>query len=174
MATRPEFLDVAQIVTTVGVKGELKVKPLTDDPLRLKGLKSVTAVLANGERLVLHPEAVKLRADGVVIAKFAEYGAPETAAVLRQAVLQIPFAEAKREKGKVLYADLLGMQVVDDTSGAAYGTVSEVYKAAQDILEVKTPDGRDVLVPWVDEFVKKVDLEAQEVRIQPIEGLFEA
>ena len=72
MAKRPEYLDIAQIVTTFGVKGELKVKPFTEDPLRLKELKEVSCLLATGERIVLHPTSVKARPDGVVIAKFAE------------------------------------------------------------------------------------------------------
>ena len=67
MAERPQYLNVAQIVTTVGVKGELKVKPLSDDPLRLKELKEVSCLLATGERIVLHPTAVKARPDGVVM-----------------------------------------------------------------------------------------------------------
>jgi 16S rRNA processing protein RimM len=173
MAERPQYLNVAQIVTTVGVKGELKVKPLSDDPLRLKELKEVSCLLATGERVTLHPTAVKARPDGLVIAKFAEYDAPEPAARLRQAFLQVPYAEAKRVPGKVLYIDMIGLNVVDDASGAVLGNITEVLAASQDILEIKTPGGGEVLLPWVDQFVKKVDLEAGEVRVTPIEGFFE-
>ena len=170
MAKRPEYLDIAQIVTTFGVKGELKVKPFTDDPLRLKELKEVSCLLATGERIMLHPTAVKARPDGVVVAKFAEYDAPETAAKLRQALLQVPFSEAKRVPGKVLYVDMIGLSVVDDATGETLGTLQEVLAASQDILEIRTPDGREVLLPWVDQFVKSVDLEAGQVRVTPIEG----
>lgn len=173
MANRPEYLSIAQIVTTVGVRGEMKVKPLTDDPLRLKELKEVSCLLATGERIVLHPTSVKARPDGVVIAKFAEYDAPEPAARLRRAELQVKFADAKREPGKVLYVDLLGLPVVDDATDAVLGTVREVLKASQDILEIETPAGKEVLLPWVDQFVKTVDLEAGQVRVTPIEGFFD-
>ena len=169
---RPEFLNIAQIITTFGVKGEVKIKPLTDNPLRLKELEEVSCLLATGERLVLHPTAVKARPDGSVIAKFAEYDAPESAARLRQAHLQVPVPPAKREPGKVLYVDMLGLKAVDDATGAELGTVTEVLKASQDILEIKTPAGQEVLLPWVDEFVKAVDLEAGVVRLTPIEGFF--
>jgi 16S rRNA processing protein RimM len=173
MVSRPEYLNIAQIVTTVGVKGELKVKPLTDDPLRLKDLKEVSCLLATGERIVLHPTAVKARPDGVVVAKFAEFDAPEPAAKLRQAMLQVRLAEAKREPGKVLYVDMLGLSVVDDATDRVLGTVTEVLRASQDILEIKTLEGQEVLLPWVDEFVKEVDLESGMVRVTPIEGFFE-
>lgn len=173
MVNRPEYLDIAQIVTTFGVKGEVKVKPFTEDPLRLKELKEVSCLLATGERVMLHPTAVKARPDGSVIAKFAEYDAPEPAGKLRQGLLQVPFADAKRTPGKVLYVDLLGLSVVDDASEQVLGTVREVLRASQDILEIVTPDGREVLMPWVDQFVKTVDLEAGQVRVTPIEGFFD-
>lgn len=173
MVQRPDYLNIAQIVTTVGVKGELKLKPLTDNPLRLKELKEVSCLLATGERIVLHPTSVKARPDGVVIAKFAEYDAPEPAAKLRQAFLQIPVSEAKREPGKVLYVDMLGLTVVEDATDRVLGTVTEVLFGAQDILEIKTPEGEEVLLPWVDEYVKAVELEAGLVRVTPIEGFFE-
>jgi 16S rRNA processing protein RimM len=51
--------------------------------------------------------------------------------------------------------------------------VREVLRASQDILEIVTPDGREVLMPWVDQFVKTVDLEAGQVRVTPIEGFFD-
>jgi 16S rRNA processing protein RimM len=173
MATAPEYLNVAQIVTTVGVRGELKIRPETEDPLRLKQLKEVSCLLADGTRMALHPTSVKQRGDGVVIAKFSEFDAPEPAAVLRRAWLQIPLAEAKREPGKVLYVDMLGLSVVDDATDRVLGTVTEVLRASQDILEIKTLEGQEVLLPWVDEFVKEVDLESGMVRVTPIEGFFE-
>ena len=173
MARPPEWLDLALIVTTVGVQGELKVRPETDDPLRLKELATVSAKLAHGERQTLEIERVSLRKDGTVIAKFKGYDTPEAAAALRQAWLQIPYAEAKRKPGQVLYADVLGLAVVDAETGAPLGTVNEVYRAGQDLLEIRTAAGKDVLVPWVDAFVASVDLAAREVRIKPMEGLFD-
>lgn len=173
MAKPPDWLDLAQIVTTVGVKGELKLRPETDDPLRLKELTAVSAKLADGTRETLAIERVSQRKDGTVLAKFQGYDTPEVAARLRQAWLQIPFAEAKRKPGQVLYADVLGLAAVDAETGTPLGTVNDIYRAGQDLLEIRTPGGQDVLVPWVDQFVAAVDLEARQVRIRPMEGLFD-
>lgn len=169
----PEWLDLAQIVTTVGVQGELKVRPETDDPLRLKELAEVSALLATGARETLGVERVTQRKDGTVIAKFKGFDAPETAARLRQARLQIPFAEAKRKPGQVLYADMLGLVAVDDATDAPLGVVTEVLRAGQDILEIRTEAGDEVMVPWVEAFVGRIDLVARQVRLKTIEGLFE-
>ncbi len=169
---RPTHLNLAQVVTTVGVCGELKVRPETDDPLRLKELTTVTALLRGGEREVLTLERVYLRGNGVLIVKFQGYDDPESAARLRQAWLQIRYTEAKRSPGKILYADVLGLRVVDDLGGQVLGEVRDVLRAAQDLLEVVTPAGREVLVPWVDEFVKTIDLDEGIVRVNCVEGLF--
>jgi 16S rRNA processing protein RimM len=173
MAKRPDWLNLAQIVTTLGVRGELKVRPETDDPLRLRELTQVSALLATGARETLGIERVTLRKDGVVIAKFAGHDDPETAARLRQAWLQVPYAEAKRTPGQVLYADVLGMAVVDAATGGPIGEVSDVLRAGQDLLQIARPDGSEVLVPWVDAFVAAVDREANQVRLHVLEGLLD-
>ncbi|MEB3328380.1 MAG: ribosome maturation factor RimM [Candidatus Sericytochromatia bacterium] len=173
MAKRPEWLNLAQVITTLGVRGELKVRPETDDPLRLRDLQEVSALLATGARETLGIERVTLRKDGVVIAKFRGHDAPETAARLRQAWLQVPYAEAKRVPGQVLYADVLGMAVVDAATGDQLGEVSDVLRAGQDLLQVTRPDGAEVLVPWVDAFVAAVDREANQVRVHVLEGLLD-
>lgn len=173
MGKPPDWLDIASIFSTVGVQGELKIRPDTDDPLRLKELPTVSALLATGARETLEVERVTLRKDGTVIAKFKGFDAPETAARLRQARLQVPFAEAKRKPGQVLYADVLGLVAVDDETSAPLGVVTEVLRAGQDILEIRTEAGDEVMVPWVDAFVVRVDLVARQIRLKPIEGLFE-
>lgn len=173
MATPPEYLTIAQVITTFGVRGDLRVRPESDDPLRLKGLETVSALLPSGERLALRPKEVQRRKDGQLLVKFEGYDSPEAAAALRQAQLQVPYAEAKRKKGQVLFADVLGMTVLDDATGDRLGVVTEVYKAGQDILAIENARGEEVLLPWVDAFVKAIDLETKEIRVTPIEGLFE-
>jgi len=61
---------------------------------------------------------------------------------------------------------------VDDLGGQVLGEVRDVLRAAQDLLEVVTPAGREVLVPWVDAFVKTIDLDEGVVRVNCVEGLF--
>ena len=173
MAGRPEYLNIAQILTTFGVRGELKVRSLSDDPQRLRGLSEVSCLLATGERRTLHPKKVTVRPNGAVIALFEEFDNPESAAVLRGAFLQVKYAEARRTPGKVLFADVIDLAAVDDATGARLGTVTDVYSATQDILEIKTPDGREVLVPWVEQFVKPIDPATGEVRLTPIPGMFD-
>lgn len=174
MPQPPEYLTVATLLKPFGVHGEIKARPETENPARLKRLKAATALLRSGARQALTVESVSVMKDGSARFKFAEYGAPETVVALNGAALQIPYAEAERAEGRVLFADVLGLTAVDAATGQAYGKVSEVYRATQDILAVTTPAGNEVLVPWVDAFVAGVDREAGVVRLTPIEGFFDA
>jgi 16S rRNA processing protein RimM len=69
--------------------------------------------------------------------------------------------------------DLAGLRA-ETPSGGLLGTVSDVLHApAQDLLSITTPDGREVLVPFVVALVPIVDLSAGRVVIDPPAGLFE-
>ena len=69
--------------------------------------------------------------------------------------------------------DLVGLAVVDP-AGRGLGEVSGlVIGPAQDLLEVRLPDGRDALVPFVEAIVTDVDVEAGRVVVDVPAGLFD-
>ncbi len=60
------------------------------------------------------------------------------------------------------------------SDGTVVGTVAEVvHLPAQDLLSVRTPDERDVLVPFVSEIVPAVDVVARRIVIDPPLGLLD-
>ncbi|WP_459128749.1 ribosome maturation factor RimM [Guggenheimella bovis] len=70
------------------------------------------------------------------------------------------------EDDEFLFVDLIGL-TVKSTEGEVIGTVSDILERSyQDILVVG-----DTLIPFVDEFIKKVDLEEKCITVQVIEGL---
>ena len=67
---------------------------------------------------------------------------------------------------------LVGMTVVRE--GVPVGTVHEVqHLPAHDLLVVATPDGKHVLVPFVEAIVPEVDADTRTVTVTPPAGLFE-
>ena len=67
-------------------------------------------------------------------------------------------------------ADLIGLDVIDNKSGEVYGKVTDVInRGASDIYVVETPQG-EKMVPAVEEFIKKVDID-RGIFVEPIEGL---
>ncbi len=68
--------------------------------------------------------------------------------------------------------DLVGL-TVETIEGHAVGVVTDVAHLGQDLLEVRAPDGAQVLVPFVKAIVPEVDLVAGRIRIDPPAGLLD-
>lgn len=69
--------------------------------------------------------------------------------------------------------ELIGLKV-RTVSGKPVGTLKEVlHMPAQDVYEISTPSG-SVLIPAVESFIKKIDLDNREMIVEPIEGLLDS
>ncbi len=170
--SRPTHVSVGRVQKPHGVRGEVKVEPLTPDPGRFHKLKRLFATAPDGTRQVVTIESVRIVADGVLL-KFVEYDSPEDAVVLCGRTLDIPRSEARKAPpGQVLYADMIGLHAFNTETGEPIGTVKSIVTAGSDLLELETPEG-DILIPWVPQFVGKPDLDAGTVGITPIPGLLE-
>ncbi len=168
------YVSVGRILKPHGVRGEVKVEPLTDDPERFKRLDRVFCLKPNGERVPLHVEGARSAGPETVLVKFREYQAPEPANLLRNCLIQIPRSEAPAlPEGKVYYADVIGMTARHADSAETIGTITAIVTAGNELFEIKTPGGEELLVPWVDEFVTRIDKSAREVWIRPVPGLLE-
>ena len=68
------------------------------------------------------------------------------------------------------FNDLLGLKVTEN--GVVLGSVLDVMEtAAHDILVVMTEDNQEILIPIVDNFVKKIDFENNNIEVELIEGM---
>jgi len=75
-------------------------------------------------------------------------------------------------EGEYYWADLVGLQVVTQT-GRRLGQISSVMPTkAHDVFVVRE-DGREHLIPATEEVVKRVDLAAGVMVIEPLPGLLE-
>ena len=94
----------------------------------------------------------------------------DAAAALKGTTVYASREDFELDGGTYFIADIEGLPVIDNISGEKYGTVKEVInRGAHDIYVVSTPWG-ERLVPVVDEFVKKIDIE-NGVYIETIPGL---
>ena len=135
-----------------GIRGEMKVQPLTDFPERFLQ----TAKVYVGDELVerrvfgarLHQRIVILRLEGVETANDAE--------ALRNKKLYVPASELIALPPDHYYLhDLVGLRVVH-VDGTPLGVVRDVIQSAgNDLLVIQDArTGKDVLLPTVKEFVK--------------------
>ena len=76
-------------------------------------------------------------------------------------------------KGSMLVADMIGLPVRDAETGELYGEIAEVSDAARGkLFHIKTPSGKEVLLPDVPQFIKRIDAE-DGMTVTPIPGFFD-
>ena len=166
------LLRVGVISSTHGVKGEVKVFPTTDDPARFKSLKKV--ILDTGrEHMDLEIQGVKFFKN-MVILKFKGFDSIDEIEKYKGKDLLICRDQAvKLGPDENFIIDLIGLRVVTE-DGAEFGTLTDVIKTgANDVYEVRTGDGKDVLLPAIKECVLGVDIEKGIVTVHIMDGLLD-
>lgn len=162
-------IETGKIVTTHGVKGEVKIQPWSDSPEFVASLPAL--YLADGQKL--EPERMRCAGNGV-LAKFKGYEDMDQANTLRGKVVYLDRKDVQLPKGQYFICDLEGLSVVDADSGRCYGRLTQVLSTgANDVYEVTNEEGNTYLIPAIPQVVEKTDLEAGLLLIRPIEGMFE-
>jgi 16S rRNA processing protein RimM len=90
--------------------------------------------------------------------------------------VQVERGDDEQPEGEDEYYDsaLVGCQV-REVSGAEVGAVKEIaHLPAQDLLVIAADDGRELLVPFIREFVTSVDLAQRVITVSPPPGLFDS
>lgn len=166
------LLRVGVISSTHGLKGEVKVFPTTDDATRFKSLKNVMMDTGSGH-MNLEIQGVKFFKN-MVILKFKEFDSINEVEKYKGKDLLI-----KRDQAVALGPDenfifeLIGLRVVLE-DGTEFGTLTDVIKTgANDVYEVKTTEGKEVLLPAIKQCVLGVDLEEGTVTVHIMEGLLD-
>jgi 16S rRNA processing protein RimM len=167
---------VGRIGKPHGIRGEVTLDVRTDEPDRrfAPGTTLRAAAPAGADR---RPSALTVaRArwhQSTLLVTFEELADRNAAEAARGTVLYATIGHDESPDDPDEYYDhqLVGLDVVD-LDGTALGTVKAlVHGSAQDLLTVRTPDGRDALVPFVTALVPEVDLVAGRVVVADRPGL---
>ena len=159
-----KYFRVGVIANTHGIRGEVKVYPTTDDINRFKKLKK--CILDTGKEYIdLNVESVKFFKN-MVILKFKEYNNINDIECYKGKDILVSRDNAvKLEKGEYYIADILGAKVILE-DGSEFGVLEDVMQTgANDVYVVKTLDNKEVLLPKIDECVKKLDIENKIVTV---------
>lgn len=169
---------VARIGKPHGIRGEVTVEVFSDSPqTRFVAGNTLTLRLAEESSALFNRLTVeKARWNKkILLLKFEEFSDRNTAESLRNSELYAP-AEDPLDPNEGWYADeIIGFSVHQESfKSPGIGRVSNLITGeAQDLLEIQLPDGREVLVPFVEEIVPEIDEEHGAVIINPPPGLLE-
>ncbi|ADQ46564.1 16S rRNA processing protein RimM [Caldicellulosiruptor kronotskyensis 2002] len=167
-----KYLQVGKIVNTFGLKGEVKVIPLTDEVDRFSELEYVLLEDNLSTKLTIERYRVK---DNVVIIKFKEISCIDEAQKLKNKYIVIERERAKKlPKDAYFICDIIGLEVYD-LDGRKLGRIKDVLKTgSNDVYICDSYIGKkDILIPALKEIVKEVNIEEGYMKIKVVEGLLD-
>ena len=168
-----ELFQVGSITQTHGIKGEVKVFPLTDDITRFKNMKNL--LLDGGKEGYITLEVENARPQkNLVILKFK--GIDNINDIERfkgQGLYVTKENRVKLKADEYFISDLIGCEVYLDTDADnKYGEITDVLTTgANDVYEVTNTSGDAVLVPAIKDCILKIDVENKRVDMHLLKGL---
>ncbi len=167
-----DLLQVGVITSTHGIKGEVKVFPMTDDNRRFKKLKECM--------LQYKEEWIPVKVQGarffknMVILKFEGIDNINDVEQYKQCGIFVDREHAvKLEQDEYFIADLLGIQV-DREDGSLLGELTEIIPTgANDVYVVTDANQKEWLFPAIKDCILKVDMEKRRMTVRMMKGMEE-
>ena len=167
-----DLLRVGVIANTHGIRGEVKVFPTTDEKERFKDLKKVILDMGK-EQKVLEIQSVRFFKN-LVILKFKgidnindiEMYKGKDLLVTREVAVPL-------EEGEYFIADLLDLDVYSDEDEKIGVLYDVMQTGANDVYVVKTEEGKEILLPAIDECILDINLEESRMTVHIMEGLLD-
>ena len=170
-----KYFNVGKIVNTHGIKGEVRVLSRTDFPEER---------FAPGSRLYLFMDE---KADPIPLEvaswrkhkefellSFRGYDSIDKVEPFKGGMLKV--AAEDRDplpEGEYYFHEIIGC-VVQTTDGEEIGTITSILQpGANDVWVVLDRIGKEYYIPYIDEVVKKVDVDEKRVLIEVMEGLLD-
>lgn len=149
-----ENIVIGKILKAQGIKGEIKVSPITNDIVRFKKLKNVFI----GENNQYEVESTRIDSTFAYI-KLKEINNRNDAEILRNQYISIDRKDAvKLPEGSYFVVDLIGCKVVIDNE--IVGELTDVYDytGSVDTYEVTLTNGGQLLFPALKVILKNIDI----------------
>lgn len=170
-----ELFQVGAITQTHGIKGEVKVFPLTDDLMRFKNMKNLLLDTGKDGYISLDVENMRTQKN-LVILKFK--GIDNINDIEKYKGCGLYVTKENRvslKEDEYFIADLIGLKVYSDNDpDTVLGQITDVLQTgANDVYEITTEDGKSFLLPAIKECVLKVDVNDNRMDIHLLKGLLE-
>lgn len=163
---REGYRAIGRVERPWGLRGDIKVFPLTDFPERFD--PGARVYVRGEERRVQHSRWQK----GRVFVALEGVERVEAAEALRGELLEVPAETSAALTAGEYYIDEVEGCAVVSVAGESLGTVREVLQpGANDVYVVARPGQRDLLVPALRDVVVSMDLTLQRITVDLPEGL---
>jgi len=173
-----EWFNVGKIVNTHGIKGEVRVIPITDFPdSRFRvGNRLYFFKEGNNEPLPLTIKSRRKHKQFILL-QFEECESVNDAEALKGGMLKISVEQRDRselDEHEFYYHEIIGCSVFSE-EGTELGKVKEILSpGANDVWVVQSKtNGKPIYVPYIEPIVKEVNVAERKITIHVMEGLME-
>ncbi|HJV16413.1 MAG TPA: ribosome maturation factor RimM [Bacillales bacterium] len=168
-----KWFNVGKIVNTQGLKGEVRVISKTDFPEeRYKKGNKLYLFMASSQtpiELTVKSHRTHKTFDLITFEGYADINQVEK---FREGILKVPESQLSELSEDEFYFHEIIDCMVTTTAGAEIGKVREILTpGANDVWVIKGKNGKDILIPYIENIVKKVDVKEKLITIEPMEGL---
>jgi 16S rRNA processing protein RimM len=166
------LITIGRVLRPHGVKGEVKVEPLTDHAGRFRELQRVFLTSPGGKQQERAVRSVRYFGDSPVLL-LEGYDGPEDARELNGWLVQIPEDEAlPLPEGQYYWFELIGMQVTSET-GERLGTIVDIFPTGSNDVYVMQVGAKEIYLPATKEVIRHVDRKAKRMVIHVLDGLLD-
>jgi len=170
MVGQAETVTVGRIERPFGVKGEVKVRSLSDVPRRIETLGQVSLLATNGKIWETHVTHVRRTGTGFIVG-LDGLTTPEDAAMWRGGLIQIPRGTAPTlPDGQFYECDLIGLRVQDE-QGRGLGRLDDIWEFTGNHVFVVHDGTKETLIPAAKDLIAEIDLEQGVMTVRMVEGL---
>lgn len=161
---------IGKIVAPHGVRGDIRIMPLTDRPEQFLSLSYL--LLEDGRQLTVKAARFHKR---MVLVSTKEITTMNDAELLRDKKILIRAEDLPPlEEGRFYVADLIGLPVFDE-EGKQLGTFKDsITTGSNDVYIVAVPGGKDLLIPALKIYVREINLQEKRIVVKLPEWTDEA
>lgn len=165
-----EYLEIGQIVNTNGLRGFVKVKPLTDDIERFEDLETV--YIDKGKELVEYKIQEVKYVKNMVLLKLEGIDDINEAEKYKNFYIKINREDAvELEENSYFIVDIIGSDVYTEEN-EFLGKVIDVFSTgSNDVYTVKNGSNKEILLPAIEDVIKQVDVENKKIIVHLLDGL---
>ncbi|WP_172252771.1 ribosome maturation factor RimM [Saccharibacillus deserti] len=173
--TQPEFLSVGKIANTHGIRGELRIFPFTDFPeIRFAQGKQLLLISPEDGAMLKVKIVGSREQKNVYVVKLDGYDNINQVEKYKGWDVKVPKDEAvEAEENAYYFHEIMGCKVLNET-GEELGLITDILTpGANDVWVVKTKGGKELLIPFIEDIVKDVNIAEKTIRIEVMEGLLD-
>ena len=167
-------LKVGKIVNTHSLKGEVKVICSTDfEEERFK--KGSKLLITRGNQLIREVVVQSYRNHkNFLLVKFEGIDSVEEAEKLKNLQIKIDSDEVgELEENEFYFHQIIGCEVFDENDKNLGEIIDILTPGANDVWVIKGENGKEILIPYIEDVVKKIDITSKKVNIEVMEGLID-